>query len=116
MIQLNAPVLLTSAILAMDKVDNTMGHQVAYLKNWPKRSYTSVHLEVPALIPTGKPCHVESNAVSLTSKNTTTSSISTRPTERTIKKPKQQEYGTDPITICGPLSVAMTNRRFTAQL
>ncbi len=51
-------VLLTSAILAMDKVDNTMGHQVAYLKTWPKRSYDPVHLEVPSLIPTGQPCLV----------------------------------------------------------
>ena len=31
-------VLLTSTMLAMDKVDNTMGHQVAYLKRWSKRS------------------------------------------------------------------------------
>lgn len=56
-------VLLTSAILAMDKVDNTMGHQVAYLKDWPKRSYANVHLEVPALIPTGKPCHISQRSI-----------------------------------------------------
>ena len=51
-------VLLTSAILAMDKVDNTMGHQVAYLKDWPKRSYDTIRLEVPSLIPDGEPCQV----------------------------------------------------------
>ena len=47
-------VLLTSTILAMDKVDNTMGHQVAYLKDWSKRSYESIVLEVPQLISNGK--------------------------------------------------------------
>ncbi len=46
-------VLLTSTMLAMDKVDNTMGHQVAYLKQWPTRSYDTMHLEMPALIPNG---------------------------------------------------------------
>ena len=51
-------VLLTSTILAMDKVDNTMGHQVAYLKDWPKRSYDAVKLDVPSLIPNGQPCRV----------------------------------------------------------
>ena len=49
-------VLKTSAILAMDKVDNTMGHQVAYLKKWSARSYDSIQLRLPALIPNGKPC------------------------------------------------------------
>ena len=39
-------VLLTATILAMDKVDNTMGHQVAYLKKWSRRSYASIKLRV----------------------------------------------------------------------
>ncbi len=56
-------VLLTSAILAMDKVDNTMGHQVAYLKKWPKRSYDPIHLVVPSLIPTGKPCQISQRSI-----------------------------------------------------
>ena len=51
-------VLLTSTILAMDKVDNTMGHQVAFLKQWPKRSYSPIKLYVPALIPTGEQCFI----------------------------------------------------------
>lgn len=56
-------VLLTSTILAMDKVDNTMGHQVAYLKDWPKRSYDAVKLEVPSLIPEGKPCQISQRSI-----------------------------------------------------
>ena len=56
-------VLLTSTILAMDRVDNTMGHQVAYLKEWSKRSYDSIVLEVPALIPNGKQCHVTQKSI-----------------------------------------------------
>jgi adenine-specific DNA-methyltransferase len=56
-------VLLTSAILAMDKVDNTMGHQVSYLKRWAKRSYDSMKLFVPQLIPTGKPCFLSQKSI-----------------------------------------------------
>ncbi len=51
-------VLLTATILAMDKVDNTMGHQVAYLKKWSKRSYDAIRLRLPKLIPEGQPCGI----------------------------------------------------------
>jgi adenine-specific DNA-methyltransferase len=40
-------VLLTSLILAMDKVDSSLGHQVSYLKNWSARSYKTMKMEVP---------------------------------------------------------------------
>ncbi|MCY4171244.1 MAG: DNA adenine methylase [Bacteroidetes bacterium] len=40
-------VALTSLILALDKVDNTLGHYVAYLKEWAPRSYNKLNLEVP---------------------------------------------------------------------
>ncbi len=43
-------VLLTSLILAMDKVDSSLGHQVSYLKNWSARSFKSMKMEVPAFI------------------------------------------------------------------
>ncbi len=43
-------VLITSLILAMDKVDSSVGHQVSYLKNWSKRSYNTMKLEVPKLL------------------------------------------------------------------
>ena len=61
--ELQRAVLLTSTILAMDKVDNTMGHQVAYLKKWPTRSYQSIHLEVPQLIPEGTPCFASQQSI-----------------------------------------------------
>ena len=40
-------VLLTSLILAMDKVDSTLGHHVSYLKKWSARSYKTMKMEVP---------------------------------------------------------------------
>lgn len=42
-------VLLTSLILALDKVDNTLGHYVAYLANWSPRSYQTIELKLPLL-------------------------------------------------------------------
>lgn len=46
--------LVTSLILALDKVDNTVGVQQAYLKDWCKRSFLDLKLELPS-IPEG-PC------------------------------------------------------------
>lgn len=43
-------VALTSLILALDKVDNTIGHYAAYLKDWPKRAFNDMKLEIPDLI------------------------------------------------------------------
>jgi adenine-specific DNA-methyltransferase len=43
-------VLLTSLILAMDKVDSSLGHQVSYLKNWSARSFKTMKMQVPAFV------------------------------------------------------------------
>lgn len=43
-------VLKTSLILAMDKVDSSLWHQVSYLKKWSPRSYKDIKLEVPNFI------------------------------------------------------------------
>ncbi len=40
-------VALTSLILAMDKVDSTLGHFVSYLKDWSPRSSNLITLKVP---------------------------------------------------------------------
>lgn len=48
--EIEKSVLLTSLILALDKVDNSVGHQVSYLKNWSSRSSNKMTLEVPSLI------------------------------------------------------------------
>ena len=42
-------VALTSLILAMDKVESTLGHFSSYLKDWSPRSFKDMHLEVPML-------------------------------------------------------------------
>lgn len=44
-------VLLTSLLIAADKVDSTTGVQMAYLKRWAPRSYNTLHLEYPPLVP-----------------------------------------------------------------
>lgn len=40
-------VALSSLILALDRVDSTLGHFVSYLKDWSPRSFNELHLEVP---------------------------------------------------------------------
>jgi adenine-specific DNA-methyltransferase len=40
-------VALTSLILALDKVDSTLGHFVSYLQDWSPRSYNELVLKVP---------------------------------------------------------------------
>ncbi len=42
-------VALTSLILALDRVDSTLGHFVSYLRKWSPRSFNEMHLEVPKL-------------------------------------------------------------------
>jgi len=42
-------VALTSLILALDRVDSTLGHFVSYLKDWSPRSFNELQLEVPRL-------------------------------------------------------------------
>src|SRR5207245_1511421 len=44
-------VLLTSLILALDEVDSTLGHFASYLNDWSPRSYNTMQLKVPRLIP-----------------------------------------------------------------
>jgi len=43
-------VLITSLILALDKVDNTVGIQQAYLKEWCTRSYNQLQLQLPPVV------------------------------------------------------------------
>jgi len=45
------PILLTSLLLAADKVDSTAGLQMAYIKQWAPRSHKPLTLEVPTLLP-----------------------------------------------------------------
>jgi adenine-specific DNA-methyltransferase len=45
------PVLLTSLMLAADRVDSTTGVQMAYLKQWAPRSFNDLELRAPDLLP-----------------------------------------------------------------
>ena len=51
-------VLLTSLIMAMDAVDNTLGHYVAYLSGWSSRSYNDIVLKLPQRFPIETENHV----------------------------------------------------------
>ena len=42
-------ILLTSLILALDKVDNTLGHYASYLKKWSPRSFNKLQLFMPLI-------------------------------------------------------------------
>lgn len=44
-------IALTSLILALDRVDSTLGHFVSYLKDWSPRSFNHLNLEVPKTAP-----------------------------------------------------------------
>ena len=47
------PILLTSLLLASDRVDSTAGLQMAYIKQWAPRSYKPLVLEMPPLLAGG---------------------------------------------------------------
>jgi adenine-specific DNA-methyltransferase len=44
------PIAMTALLLAADRVDSTTGVQMAYLKQWAKRSYLPLHLQPPDLL------------------------------------------------------------------
>jgi adenine-specific DNA-methyltransferase len=47
-------VAITSLILALDRVDSTLGHYASYLQEWSPRSYNPLVLTVPKVIPKQK--------------------------------------------------------------
>ncbi|MBN2021811.1 MAG: DNA adenine methylase [Pirellulales bacterium] len=51
-------VALTSLILALDRVDSTLGHYVSYLRDWSPRSFGQLHLEVPRVFVNAQPHRV----------------------------------------------------------
>ena len=46
-------VALTSLILALDRVDSTLGHYVSYLRDWSPRSYNDLELRTPRMFEHG---------------------------------------------------------------
>lgn len=55
-------VLLTSLILAMDKVDSTVGHHTSYLREWAPRSFNTMHMKMPLLLKNTRKDHIVSKA------------------------------------------------------
>jgi len=47
--EITKAVILTSLILALDKVDSTLGHFSSYLREWSPRSYNTLEMKVPML-------------------------------------------------------------------
>lgn len=61
------PILLTSLILAADRVDSTTGVQMAYVKQWAPRSYADLELRTPELLPgSGTAIRGDANALATT--------------------------------------------------
>lgn len=58
--------LITSLILALDRVDNTVGVQQAYLKDWCNRSHNDLHLELPSVQAGPKGSHLRGDCLQLT--------------------------------------------------
>lgn len=57
--------LITSLIIALDKVDNTVGVQQAYLKQWCSRSNNEMKLELPKAISAPQGNHLTGNCLNL---------------------------------------------------
>ncbi len=55
--EIERSVLITSLILALDRVDNTLGHYASYLGAWSPRSYKALHLTLPRLLAPEKTSH-----------------------------------------------------------
>jgi adenine-specific DNA-methyltransferase len=61
------PVLLTSLIEAADRVDSTIGVQMAYVKDWAERSYKPLELRCPELLPgTGRAVRGDARSLAAT--------------------------------------------------
>jgi adenine-specific DNA-methyltransferase len=57
--------LITSIIRALDAVDNTVGVQQAYLKEWCKRSYNDIEFKVPPIVEGPVGIHHEGNCLDI---------------------------------------------------
>lgn len=57
--------LITALIFALDRVDNTVGVQQAYLKKWCKRSYNDLYLILPKVCPFPKGKHYTGDVLSI---------------------------------------------------
>ena len=57
--------LVASVIRALDAVDNTVGVQQAYLKEWCKRSYNDIVFKAPPLVRGPTSVHIEGDALKI---------------------------------------------------
>lgn len=70
--EIEKSVLLTSLILALDKVDSTLGHHASYLNEWSPRSYKTLELKVPQLFESSEKHEVFQNDIFETIEKTET--------------------------------------------
>ena len=54
LVDIDKAVALTSLILALDKVESTLGHFASYLREWSPRSYQPLQMKVPLIVPAGE--------------------------------------------------------------
>ena len=63
--QWESDTLVTALILALDKVDNTVGVQQAYLKEWCTRSYKDININMPIVAAGPKGRHIEGDCLTI---------------------------------------------------
>ena len=106
------PILLTSLLLAADRVDSTTGVQMAYVKEWAPRSYKPLRLRGPAPARrTGAGAARRRRRSSPASSVTSTSPTSTRrttstATSRTTTCGRRSWRGIGPSTTAWPASAS----------
>ena len=49
--EIDKSVALTALVIALDRVDSTIGHYSSYLREWSPRSYKSIWLDIPLIQP-----------------------------------------------------------------
>jgi adenine-specific DNA-methyltransferase len=109
-------VLLTSLMLALDSVDSTLGHFASYLRHWSPRSYHTLHLKVPRLIPAGKATpFINPTFLTCCQKSRPTWPISIRLTARTMRRCRPRACVMRRIIIFGLRFVYMTSPRCSAK-
>jgi adenine-specific DNA-methyltransferase len=94
--------LLTSLILALDKVDNTLGHYAAYLSKWSARSFNDLELKLPLRIES-KPTHtvVRDDIFNVVKNNRFDLAYLDPPYGSNNEKMLRAEFVTELIIICG---------------
>ena len=112
----NKAVALTSLILALDRVDSTLGHFSAYLKDWAPRAYKELVLEVPEVF-TSKGDHEvhQTDIFELVPRVSVDLAYFDPPYGQTTRRCPPLVSDMPPTTTSGKALCSSTNLRFSAK-